>query len=412
MRYNSLTFLLAVLMSIVCSTAFAHDFEVDGIYYKIIPTIDNDNTVEVTYKGNSPLQYNEYIGHYTIPSSVVYNTKTYYVTAIGANAFNGCTNLHGIDIPEGITSIGWSAFDKCSGLVSITIPNSVAKIGEQAFYCCDLHSINIPNSVTDIGEGAFLGCSSLETVSINSNNIASKAYTSDKTLSSIFGSFVTAYIFGEDVNSIGAYACYSCKALTSVTIPNSVTSIGDNAFRDCIGLTSVVIPNNVTQIGGEAFSNCSSLTTITIPGSVTSIGWFAFAGCRGLTSVIIGNGVSGFDSYVFSGCTSLTDFYCFAEEVPYAYDTFYGLNVSNLTLHVPSASLEVYKTTAPWSDFGNIVALTDEEITLGELRITDNKKMSNDEEIYDLGGRKLSLMQKGINIIRMKDGSTRKVLRR
>ena len=74
------------------------------------------------------------------------------------------------------------------------------------------------------------------------------------------------------VTSIGDWAFYDCKGLTSVTIPNSVTSIGVYAFSHCSGLTSVTIPNSVTAIGDNAFSYCSGLTSITIPNSVTSIG--------------------------------------------------------------------------------------------------------------------------------------------
>ena len=81
------------------------------------------------------------------------------------------------------------------------------------------------------------------------------------------------------VASIGSYAFYECKGLTSITIPNSVTSIGREAFSNCSGLTSITIPNSVTSIGSRAFANCSSLTSITIPNSVTSIGESAFAYC-------------------------------------------------------------------------------------------------------------------------------------
>ena len=90
------------------------------------------------------------------------------------------------------------------------------------------------------------------------------------------------------VTSIGSYAFYFCKGLTSVEIPNSVTSIGEYAFWGCgEGLTSIEIPNSVTSIGNLAFWGCRGLTSIEIPNSVTSIGYLAFGGCSGLTSVEI-----------------------------------------------------------------------------------------------------------------------------
>ena len=85
------------------------------------------------------------------------------------------------------------------------------------------------------------------------------------------------------VSSIGYYAFYNCRGLTSVTIPNSVTSIRSNAFCDCSSLTSATIPNSVTSIGEEAFYGCSGLTSVTIPNSVTSIGEDAFYGCTTAT---------------------------------------------------------------------------------------------------------------------------------
>jgi hypothetical protein len=107
-------------------------------------------------------------------------------------------------------------------------------------------------------------------------------------------------------DSIGSYAFYWCRNLTSFTIPDSVTSIGDYAFIYCNGLTSITIPNSVTSIGNYAFDGCSGLTSITIPNSVTSIGNYALAYCSGLTSVTIGNGVTSIGSYAFYECTKLS----------------------------------------------------------------------------------------------------------
>ena len=124
----------AAVLLLSATTATAHDFEVDGIYYNI----NSDGTsVSVTYKGSYYYSYdNEYSGAVTIPSSVTYSGKTYSVTSIGEVTFYECSGLTSVVIPNSVTSIGNYAFKSCSGLTSVEIPNSVTSIGEYAFYKC------------------------------------------------------------------------------------------------------------------------------------------------------------------------------------------------------------------------------------------------------------------------------------
>ena len=166
--------------------------------------------------------------------------------------------------------------------------------------------------------------------------------------------------FASEVTAIEAKAFKGKTTLTYIVLPNSVTYIGESAFYLCSGLTSVTIPNSVKSIGGDAFSGCSGLTSVTIPNSVTSIGYSAFSDCSGLTSVTIGNSVTSIGEYAFNDCSKLIDVYCYAEKVPSTdNDAFYSSNYKNATLHVPAASIDSYKATYPWSEFGKIVALTE-----------------------------------------------------
>ena len=90
------------------------------------------------------------------------------VTNIGDSAFNGCTGLTSVTIPDSVKSIGESAFRGCTGLSSVTIGNGVTSIGWGAFSgCTGLTSVTIPGSVKSIGKYAFYGCSGLTSINFN-----------------------------------------------------------------------------------------------------------------------------------------------------------------------------------------------------------------------------------------------------
>ena len=370
-----------------------------------------------------------YSGSFTIPSEVTYDGVTYKVTRIYTYAFADCTGLTSVTIPSSVTSINDDAFKGCTGLTSITLPGSVTTIGSYAFVgCTGLTSVTIPSSVTYIGSSPFSGCTGLTSIVVESGNTifdsrdncnaiiktesnelisGFKNTTIPNSVTSIGSSAfsgctgLASITLPVSVTSIGSSAFSGCTDLTSITLPGSVTTIGYNAFQGCNGLTSITLTSGVTTIGGSAFSGCTGLTSITlpsgvtkiesntfegctgltsvtIPNNVTSIGAYAFKGCSGLTSATIGSGVTTIGNAAFSGCSSLIDLYCTALKVPsaqtsYTYrgsvyynNAFKDFETKNATLHVLSFILALYKSTAPWSDFGNIVAIPDDEVEIDE----------------------------------------------
>ena len=107
------------------------------------------------------------------------------------------------------------------------------------------------------------------------------------------------------VTSIGENAFFSCKSLTSITLPDSVKSIGMGSFTYCESLLKITLPESVKSIEGYAFYRCESLTEITIPNSVKSIEDKAFYDCRSLTEITIPGSVKSLGHDVFSNCISL-----------------------------------------------------------------------------------------------------------
>ena len=259
--------------------------------------------------------------------------------AIDSYAFNNCSSLTSVVIPDSVTSIGDHAFYNCSGLTSVTIPDGVTSISDYAFNnCSSLTSIAIPESVTSIGSYAFYDCSSLTSVTIP-DGVTSISRSTFRGCSSL-----TSVTIPDGVTSIGEYAFAYCSDLRNVTLPNSVTSIDDNAFVDC-GLLSITIPDSVTSIGDSAFKSCSFLREITLPfvgatkggTSNTHFGYifgassyseqsnylqltslkkvtitggtiysYAFHTLRGLTSVVIGDNVMRIGDSAFYDCGGLT----------------------------------------------------------------------------------------------------------
>jgi len=298
------------------------------------------------------------------------------VTNIGNCAFMYCSSLTSVHISDlaawckisfGSTSFNYAYHLYFNGqeVTNLVIPDNVTSISDNAFAYSGLTSVTIGNSVTSIGNHAFEYCSGL-----------------------------TYVIIGSGVKFIGYRAFRNCTSLTSVHIldlaawcdidfdsevyllggSGNPLRVAHHLFYKGNEVKNLVIPEGVTSIRAYAFDGCSDLTSITIPNSVTEIERNAFYDCKNLKTISIGYGIKSINSYAF-GSQKLTDVYCYAEEVPSTASNAFYCNVEMSTLHVPASSIDLYKLTTPWANFGNIVSLwsgDNIEIPHDEVTLTAN----------------------------------------
>ena len=289
--------LFAILIATVVSVASVHGltFYVNGIFYGN----NGGSNVYVTY---GSLSYNSYSGSVTIPSTVTYNGKTYNVTDIGDNAFNGCINLTSVTLPNSIKKIGIHAFHGCTKLTFINIPDSVTTIGKAFTLCSKLNEIKIGKSVSYLHSEAFEGCSSLSY--INWTAIDCKY---EGTGNGWFYNLpITNVIIGDSVKTIPDKFIYNQSKVTEITLPDKLTSIGDSSFAYC-SISDITLPESLETIGNGAFQGCANLTSIAIPNSVTSIGKRVFSDCASMTEVSLSLNIATIPERAFSNCKSLEE---------------------------------------------------------------------------------------------------------
>ena len=390
--------MLVTIAVLLCSTTVhAHDFEVDGIYYRIVSA--SDLTVAVTYKKEYGIDYsNEYSGKIIIPSTVTYKSKVLTVTEIDGGAFKEC-DITSISIPSSVISIGNNAFDGCGELTKVRFEDGTEtlSLGYSSggysssvglFYNTRLSSLylgrnlsfdddyvpfysrwegnvvvlEIGNCVTSIERRTFNKCS-ISRVYISDLSTWLNLKFSDYLLSDrgrlyLNDELVTDLVIPNNVTCIGNGAFFNCACLTSVVIPNSVTSIGEEAFYGCDGLTSVVIPNTVTSIGEGAFEECSHLGRVELDCSEVK-NWFHtnYSSADNGTSIkefVFGTNVKNININ-FGSFKKLTNIHLLGETPPTIDNNkFTESQYMDMVLYVPVGALRTYQTADVWKNFWDI----------------------------------------------------------
>ncbi len=291
-------------------------------YGVIIP--DTYNGLPVTEISFSAFEDCTHLAKVKIPNSV---------TVIDNKAFKNCHNLSKIDFPPNLETIGNEAFYNCS-LEVLDIPDTVKKIGKSAFYNNNyLTEVKLPKSLKTIDEGVFKNCGHIEKFEIPEGVTAIKANAFESMS-------IGELILPSTLTTIGESA-FEDSRITNLTIPPSVNKIDAYAFYDAyifyLNITdfaawcaiefenwqsnplsysgkvlynkktfsSLELPDGIQKISQYAFVEFDQLTGVSIPDSVQEIGDCAFNACASLTDVIVGNGIKTIGEAAFCNCQNL-----------------------------------------------------------------------------------------------------------
>lgn len=142
--------------------------------------------------------------------------------------------------------------------------------------------------------------------------------------------------------------------------------------------------------------------------SVTSIGEYAFRGCSTMDTFIVGTNVASIGKNAFLGCTALTKLISLAANPPTCGENaLNNINKWDCTLAIPENTLAKYQAADQWKDFFFI-----EEKDMSGINTITMDDGSEQEIIatYDINGRETTGLQRGMNIVKLKNDTIKKVM--
>lgn len=245
------------------------------------------------------------------------------VMEIGSNAFykmsdtEARNNISSVIIGSGVTEIANAAFYSCNGIKKVKLPATLVDIGTQAFARCSktivnedgsksyegLTSLDIPEGCKTIGMGAFSYCRALESI------------TFPDSITEIELDCVINTPFYDNEDNWDGGVLYIGKHLIEAktdiageySVKEGTIVIAASAFYNCSDITKITLPDSITHIDDYAFNECSALKSISIPEGVVSIDACAFDGCSSLESLVIPSTVTYLGKGILGSCVNLSN---------------------------------------------------------------------------------------------------------
>lgn len=183
-----------------------------------------------------------------------------------------------ISFSDSLTTIGNGAFEDCSNLSSITIPDNVISIGNYAFWSSEVKNVTLPASIRYIGDKNFCYVIGEETwtcdIYYNGTMTQFDAidkelnwFNNDPDLEDDYTWYVNVHCSDGVLNYENYYIWYKTTDDIKLT-PNSTTGfgavyIGSDWYRS-YRFGGLFFDRKITAIGAGAFSGCRTLSAIEV----------------------------------------------------------------------------------------------------------------------------------------------------
>ena len=360
---------------------------------------------------------------------------------INNNAFNGCSKLTTCAIPVAVTHIGDNAFAKCKALKEVNIPAAVTYMGSGVFTdctgietvnfnddcqvkeiranafngCSALKSVKLSSGVEELGSMAFANCTSLNTFTLPASFIEKAADTFQNTPiknyeveEGIEGfTSVGGVLYNEDQSELLLYPI--AREDKSFIVPQSVGGIAEQAFMGAKNLTHITLSNSITNIQSKTFAE-SGLTEIVIPAEVTSISSEAFMGCNALTSVTFKGGPSGIGEKAFFGTRLSTVTFNVMNAAPELGNQAFRTLSKQTIFFVPADKVEPFKTRLAEKSAAATGRYEVKALNTSSIEGLQQEGSATEVSRYNAAGQRISAPVRGLNIVKMANGKTVKIV--